>query len=481
MIIRRIRHDDGFTIVPNQIANDRRLSLEAVGLMTYLLGRPNNWNANVNQLRGRGKCGRDRMRGILNECIDAGYIDRRQERNDDDGRMGRVVYVVYDQPRSKKDDQGLENGALDDCENDDFSGEDEGQNLGNPGPENPSAVPPQTDLPATDLPAPDFQGPESIKKENNTLQKPKLSQTQARDAEREGFEEGKPEGQSPSPETGQGGEDRFEDTAADGEGRVVRNPDTGTDATAEDRPGTAAFSKRVQRLCAGAGYVAGSWPYWDKIAFGWIARQFAALSPAERAEAERWRDPYLIDCHDRKSKPMGLGVFLRDRAWNALEPAILDRFEKMRSAQLAPEDRAQPDGWAKFLGPVGMAKLFAELLAGPPAGPAEPNTLWFEINLRQHWPAVHQWKAQQQQKGGDIFGERWHALKADLEAVPAGTDMHAAWKARFAQNGWPWLAVFDAHPVLYAPKGGPDGLADFEKALVAGRGHDGNDRPQAAE
>ena len=63
MIIRRKRVRD-FTVVGNEVAEDERLSFEALGLLTYLLSRPDNWSVQVKQLCNRGGCGRDKTRRI---------------------------------------------------------------------------------------------------------------------------------------------------------------------------------------------------------------------------------------------------------------------------------------------------------------------------------------------------------------------------------------------------------------------------------
>lgn len=261
-------------------------------------------------------------------------------------------------------------------------------------------------------------------------------------------------------------------------------PDSLPDGRAQARPGErgagkADFQKRVQRLCNGTGFLAGVWKNWDEVSFDYIARHFGKLAPDEQAAAELWRDAYLLDIIDRKTNPMGLGNFLRDKAWQAMDPRLLDRLERHRRAMLPPGDRAKPDGWSPCLGPVGMAHLMATLLAGPPGGAPAPGTLWLEGQLQRDWPAVHEWKQVQMQRRGLVFGERWHAAKGLMEPVPQGTDMLAAWKRTFAERGWPWLAAFDHGDVVYLPAGGPEGLAEFERA-VRGKDHDG-DRQQAAE
>ena len=50
MIIRR-RHIKNFTVLPNAIHDDDRLSLEARGLLEFLLSRPSNWEIRHDALR----------------------------------------------------------------------------------------------------------------------------------------------------------------------------------------------------------------------------------------------------------------------------------------------------------------------------------------------------------------------------------------------------------------------------------------------
>jgi len=239
----------------------------------------------------------------------------------------------------------------------------------------------------------------------------------------------------------------------------------------EDQPESAAFQKRVMRLCSGRGFAIGPWKDWDTASPDWIGRQFAALSPEERREAERWRDPYLSDLAQRGKEPPPIGVWLKGKTWTGLEPAVMERFEKRKAGQPGGDDAARPDGRAACLGPVGMARLFAFLLAGP-AEPVEAGSVFTtEPQMRRFWPSVADWLAVQRQKGGAVFGERWHGLKAAMAPVPQGSETLSAWRAAFAERTWPWPAVFDRIEVVYCPAGGPEGLDGFVAAL---RGkHDG--------
>ena len=103
MIIRR-KHNANFTVVPNGPINDEALTFEALGLLAYLLSRPDNWQVHLNQLRTRGELGRDRAQKLMRLLIDAGYVVRRQARADDSKQFRDYEYVVYDCPQLQKDE-----------------------------------------------------------------------------------------------------------------------------------------------------------------------------------------------------------------------------------------------------------------------------------------------------------------------------------------------------------------------------------------
>jgi hypothetical protein len=80
-----------FTTVPNELF-DHGLSLEAVGLLTYLLTRSHDWRVIPNQLRDKFGCGRDKIYRLLDELIAAGFVHRSHS------RYGGCSYTVFDQP-----------------------------------------------------------------------------------------------------------------------------------------------------------------------------------------------------------------------------------------------------------------------------------------------------------------------------------------------------------------------------------------------
>ncbi len=235
--------------------------------------------------------------------------------------------------------------------------------------------------------------------------------------------------------------------------------------SAEDDPKTAAFEKRVIRFLNGVGYHAGIWPKWDnKTTLNWIKGHFAGLTPAERKEAERWRDAYLLDAAERKVKSHPAGVFFRDRLWNALDSDVLKRFENVK-AQTSRSEDAKPDGWAAGYGPVGMARMFAYLLDGPTDAELARNPFLPRAMLAKAWPALSKFREIQQQRNGVVFPKIWHSAGEFMEPVPQGTIMLTAWRDEFKRRSWPWPGEFDRMQVVYCPRGGPSALSDYEDSL----------------
>jgi hypothetical protein len=98
VIIRR-EHNGNFTIVPNAIFNDRRLSIEAIGLLGYLLSRPPNWTARHGHLRKTLRMGRMRFERAMWELMSAGYVERDKLQPRSQGnQFSAYNYVVLDVP-----------------------------------------------------------------------------------------------------------------------------------------------------------------------------------------------------------------------------------------------------------------------------------------------------------------------------------------------------------------------------------------------
>jgi hypothetical protein len=98
MIIRR-RHTRNFTVIPNGIHDDDRLSLETRGLLGFLLSRPPNWEIRHDALRRKFHISRQRLQGLLKELMAAGYLTREADQpRDENMRFTSYSYVVTDVP-----------------------------------------------------------------------------------------------------------------------------------------------------------------------------------------------------------------------------------------------------------------------------------------------------------------------------------------------------------------------------------------------
>jgi hypothetical protein len=98
MTIVRREHRAQFTIVPNAIFRDDRLSIEAKGVLGYLLSRPHNWQVRLDHVGRTLRIGRKKLQRIFRELIGAGYVTREQQRTADAHRFCEIDYVVRDVP-----------------------------------------------------------------------------------------------------------------------------------------------------------------------------------------------------------------------------------------------------------------------------------------------------------------------------------------------------------------------------------------------
>lgn len=107
MIIRR-KHTSHFTIVPNSIHDRNELTLEATGLLSYLLSRPKNWEIRHDALRRKFRITRARLSRVLMELIGAGYLQRDGEQpRDEFNRFAAYAYVVRDEPLCASSDASI--------------------------------------------------------------------------------------------------------------------------------------------------------------------------------------------------------------------------------------------------------------------------------------------------------------------------------------------------------------------------------------
>ena len=95
--INRSSLTENFTVLPNALLNDARVSSEGLALMVYLLSKPLSWQLSPAEIRKRFKWGKDKAYKVISALIECGYIIKDTQRNG--GKYASHVYFVYDTPQ----------------------------------------------------------------------------------------------------------------------------------------------------------------------------------------------------------------------------------------------------------------------------------------------------------------------------------------------------------------------------------------------
>lgn len=134
----------GFVVLYREAAQDTRLSLEARGLFGLMVSLPENWEYTVSGLAAKAGCGKDKIRRLLRELQDVGYLVREQS-HDAGGKFAANVYVLQDEaPLSGNTDNG----------------------------ENRQREKPSTEKPSTEKPSPVFTTQNNKEEKNKDLKEP---------------------------------------------------------------------------------------------------------------------------------------------------------------------------------------------------------------------------------------------------------------------------------------------------------------------
>ena len=97
MIHRQPRITTNFTVVPNQILNDGRISFKAKGLLVFILSKPDHWRTPTSHLASIGPDGRQAIQSMMRELEQAGYVVRRRYQDQATGQW-RYDVLVFDCP-----------------------------------------------------------------------------------------------------------------------------------------------------------------------------------------------------------------------------------------------------------------------------------------------------------------------------------------------------------------------------------------------
>lgn len=90
-----VKRRHGFTMVPNS-AFDGSLPLSAIGLYSFMLSRPDDWEFSISGMATCLGVGRDAVRSALVKLEEAGFLIREQSHNEK-GLFAGNVYVLYDE------------------------------------------------------------------------------------------------------------------------------------------------------------------------------------------------------------------------------------------------------------------------------------------------------------------------------------------------------------------------------------------------
>lgn len=102
MIFKKHNKKRNYTVLDNELINDKCLSFRALGVLTYLLSKPETWEAKIPDLTSRPrKEGVNAIKTALKELRNAKYVIlRRGEFKDSNGeRKLGSWYDVYEEPQ----------------------------------------------------------------------------------------------------------------------------------------------------------------------------------------------------------------------------------------------------------------------------------------------------------------------------------------------------------------------------------------------
>lgn len=95
--IKRAPRDRSFTMIDNRTLADSDLKWEVLGVLVYLLSKPDDWEVKTSHLINEREGGRTKMLRILNELKKAGYVVLVFDR-DSAGRITGQHYEVFERP-----------------------------------------------------------------------------------------------------------------------------------------------------------------------------------------------------------------------------------------------------------------------------------------------------------------------------------------------------------------------------------------------
>jgi hypothetical protein len=98
MPVFRVEKLGDYAVIAKHHLKNRALSYKAKGLMTFMLGVPDDWDFSLSGLATLASDGIDGVRSGIRELEKHGYLTRRRIR-DDNGRLGDIEYTIHEMPQ----------------------------------------------------------------------------------------------------------------------------------------------------------------------------------------------------------------------------------------------------------------------------------------------------------------------------------------------------------------------------------------------
>jgi predicted transcriptional regulator len=86
-----------YGIAPNELLNNKDISLKAKGLFTYMQSKPSEWSFSIKKIASQLKEGEDSIKTTLKELETFGYIERKAIKKED-GKWNGYDYFLYEEP-----------------------------------------------------------------------------------------------------------------------------------------------------------------------------------------------------------------------------------------------------------------------------------------------------------------------------------------------------------------------------------------------
>ena len=93
-----------YSQIDNKMINDERLKAESLGVLVYLISKPEDWTISMKQLQNRFNFGREKMQSVTKNLEECGYLIRVKPQNEY-GQFIGTSWHVTDEPTNDNTDR----------------------------------------------------------------------------------------------------------------------------------------------------------------------------------------------------------------------------------------------------------------------------------------------------------------------------------------------------------------------------------------